>query len=77
VTPLHQVGEWVRGVFLQVPLGVARGLFVAVPLALLVWVLLLPRAATRPPGRPARWDENLKVWACVALLVQVAIYCLV
>jgi hypothetical protein len=73
-TPLHQVGDLVRELFLLVPLPVARALFVAVPAAMLIWVWRLPRAETSAPGGTGRWDENLKVWASVALLLQVVIY---
>lgn len=74
MTPLHYVGHWLRDAFSLVPLVVARGLFVALPLVLLVWVLLLPRSAVTPPGGANRWDENLKLWAGLALLIQIAIY---
>ena len=38
------------------------------------WVLSLPRSETTPPGRDSGWDANLKLWAAVALLIQIAIY---
>lgn len=74
MTVLHQFGGMLREVLLQVPLTAVRVLFVALPVVLLVWVLLLPREETTPSGRPSRAGENLKVWAAIALLVQVLIY---
>lgn len=75
MSPLHHVGEFLRELLLRVPLGLARGLFVATLLALLLWVWLLPSSQTRPPHRPPRPSENLKLWAGLALLIQIAIYC--
>jgi hypothetical protein len=74
MSPLHQFGEAVRQLLLQVPLGVARALFVFLLIALLVWVLTLPRAQTTPPNRKPRLGENLKLWASLALLIQILIY---
>lgn len=76
MTPLHHIGQFVRELFLQIPLPVARGLFLALPILLLIWVWLLPREATTPPGGTARWDENLKLGATVALMLQIVIYSL-
>lgn len=41
-----------------------------------LFLLRLPCAVTSPPGGEERWDANLKVWAAVALLLQVVLYCL-
>jgi hypothetical protein len=76
VTPLHSVGQFLRELLAQVPLPVARALFLAVPAVLLVWVLRLPRAETTSPAGRGRWDEDLKVWAGLALLIQIVIYSL-
>ena len=76
MTPLHQIGNALRELVLSVPLPAVRVLFVLVPLALLVWVLFLPREHTRPPGGKGRAGENLKIWAALALLIQIAIYAL-
>ena len=75
MTPLHVIGDYLRQLFAAVPLPAVRVLFVAVPLVMLVWVLTLPRSAVVPPESKGRWDENLKVWAGLALLIQVVIYC--
>lgn len=74
MTPLHVFGNWLRELFGMIPPPVVRILFVAVPMVLLIWVLRLPREAVTPPNHPARWDENLKLWAAVALVIQIGIY---
>lgn len=59
-----------------IPLTWIRVVFIAVPLLLAVWVLLLPAQSGVSPNHPRRWVGNLKFWAALALLVQVAIYAL-
>jgi hypothetical protein len=76
VSVLHQIGDLLREALLAVPLWAARVLFLALPVVVLVWVLTLPGAETRPPGRPARASENLKIWAALALVIQIVIYSL-
>ena len=76
MTPLHQFGEALRQLLLQVPLGVARALFLLLLGGLLCWVLTLPRAQTSPSDDPPRLAENLKIWAALSLIVQIAIYSL-
>ncbi|GIW81743.1 MAG: hypothetical protein KatS3mg105_3550 [Gemmatales bacterium] len=73
-TPLHVLGEWIRQLLSQIPLPVVRAVFVAVPIAVLIWVWRLPAEAALPPQPTGRLDENLKVWASLALLIQIAIY---
>jgi hypothetical protein len=63
VTPLHYLGDLVRELFARIPLPVARAIFLAVPVLLLVWVLRLPREETTPP-------------AAAALVLQIVIYAL-
>ena len=77
MTPLHEIGDWLRGMLLLIPMGVVRGLFVALPALLILWVLRLPRAATTPQETESRPLDNLKLWAVLALLIQVAIYLVV
>ena len=77
MSPLHLIGEWTRGVLVQVPMPVVRVLFIGVPTLLLVWVLTLPRAETQPPGGAASITGNLKIWASLALMIQIVIYALV
>lgn len=74
MTPLHHFGDFVREVMLQVPLSAVRALFLTTLLLLAIWVLKLPKEVTTPPGGPRRWDENLKVGALLALLIQIVIY---
>lgn len=75
--PLHFIGTLLRSGFAQIPLPVARAFFVALPLLLMVWVLRLPDRTTTPAGRDCHWSEDLKVWAWLALAIQVVIYCVV
>jgi hypothetical protein len=74
MTPLHQFGEALRNLMLTIPLTAVRGLFLLTLIVVLFWVLRLPTAAVTPPGGARRWDENLKVGAAFALLLQIAIY---
>lgn len=73
MTPLHALGNALRDLLSQIPLSAVRVIFVLLLVVLLIWVLSLPRSETRPPGEP-RWDANLKLWAAIALLIQIAIY---
>lgn len=74
MTPLHHFGNFVRDLFLSIPLGGARLLFIALPIVLLIWVLSLPREETTPEQGKGSWDENLKLGATIALVLQVLIY---
>jgi hypothetical protein len=74
MTPLHQFGESIRNVMLMIPLSAVRGLFLLTLIVLLIWVLRLPTAAVTPTGGAKRWDENLKIGAALALLLQIAVY---
>jgi len=74
MTPLHHLGEFFRDLLLRVPLDGVRGLFVAALAGLLLWVLWLPREQTCPPAAPGRPLQNLKLWAALALLLQIVIY---
>ena len=76
MTPLHDLGELLRNVVLMIPLRSVRVLFVGTLVALLVWVLRLPNSEVTPAGGARRWDENLKVGAALALVIQIVIYCL-
>jgi hypothetical protein len=73
MTPLHVIGEALRELLGSVPLGIVRVFFVAVPLAVLVWVVRLPDTETSD-GPVTGWSGNLKVWAAVALIIQILIY---
>lgn len=75
MTPLHHFGDLVRDAMLAIPLSWVRGLFLSTLIAVLVWVLLLPRSETTPAGGAKRWDENLKYGAALALGIQIIIYC--
>ena len=76
MSPLHYLGNFLRELLGQIPLGVARALFVAALAALLLWVLSLPGHQVKPPGPSGPLSENLRIWAAVALLIQITIYLL-
>ena len=74
MTPLHHVGEFLRALLLEIPMPVVRGLFLAVPLALIVWVLRLPRSQVTAPAEKGGRGGNLRTWAILALALQVLDY---
>ncbi len=74
MTPLHHIGDFFRNALLTIPLPGVRVIFVALQLALLLWVLSLPRSAATPPDGSGGWTSNLKIWASLAVLVQVVVY---
>jgi hypothetical protein len=74
MTLLHYFGDFLRELLAAVPLGWVRVAFVALPMAVLAWVVALPKAHTRPQRDQTHWAEDLKIWAVLALLVQIAIY---
>lgn len=74
MTPLHALGELVREWMMSIPLPAVRGLFLLTLCIVLIWVIRLPTSVTTPPGGARRWDENLKVGAVLALLIQIVIY---
>jgi len=76
MSPLHQVGGFLRELLSGVPLGMARLLFVLLLASLLAWVWTLPKSQIEPEGRRPRLSENLKLWASVALGIQILIYLL-
>jgi len=55
---------------------VARGLFIALPLAVLIWVLTLPNEETTRPGSIPGRRVNLKIGVAMALGLQILIYSL-
>lgn len=73
MTILHQIGEALRTALSQIPLWMVRGLFLVTLLVLLVWVIRLPRSAGREHAGSG-WSSDLRLWAAVALLIQIVIY---
>lgn len=75
MTFLHQIGNFLREKTDMIPLSLVRAVFVAIPVIILIWVLLLPKSETTPQeDRPIRWDENLKIGASIALVFQIMVY---
>ena len=74
MTLFHEFGTVVRELLLAIPMPMARALFVLMPLALLIWVLLLPREQTVPIDSSHPRRDNLKWAAGLALALQVLIY---
>ena len=75
MTILHWIGESIRHQLLHVPLIVARSLFVGLLLILMAWIVQLPASQTTPQDRKFEWYEDLKIWAWLALLFQIVVYC--
>ena len=75
MTILHWLGDYLRQACLWVPMGVARGCFVALLLGLMVWIVQLPRSAVTP-RTDCPWHEDLRYWAWLALLIQLFAYAL-
>lgn len=74
-TPLHQFGDLLRSLLISIPMPMVRLLFLALIAIVLVIVLRLPNSATTPVKSGAvRWDENLKIWGALALVIQLLIY---
>lgn len=76
MTPIHKFGDFLRETLMLIPLSAVRVLFLVSLVAVLVWVITLPRERTEPPGGAKRWDANLKITAALALLIQIVIYAL-
>ncbi|HAP09124.1 MAG TPA: hypothetical protein DCR20_14980 [Planctomycetaceae bacterium] len=76
MTILHTVGDWLRAYLLMVPPGVVRGLFLALPVLLLIWVWRLPRERVLPSQGAYRWDADLRISAGLALGIQILVYAL-
>ena len=74
MTPLHSFGEALRQLLQAIPLSIVRLLFVGTLVVVLLWVLRLPRSETTPAEGAIRWDENLKLGAGLALVIQILIY---
>ena len=78
MTPLHDFGELLRHAFGLLPMGFVRLLFVALPAAVLCWVLWLPPLSADGERRPAPYSlSDLRIWAALALIAQILIYGLV
>ncbi|QDV48036.1 hypothetical protein [Gimesia fumaroli] len=73
MTPLHHIGNFIRELVVPIPLWCVRALFLGTLIAVLIWVVRLPKENTTP-SETAPWYQNLKIWACLALAIQIVIY---
>lgn len=69
------IGDQLRAGFLQIPLWAARGLFLTLLFGLMVWIVQMPKSATAPRA-DSPWHEDLRVWAWLALVIQMFAYAL-
>ena len=74
MTFLHWIGETLRLQLERVPLSVARWLLIGVFLVLMFWVVQLRSSEATPSDRQSKWYEDLRIWAWLALMMQVIIY---
>ena len=75
MTPLHHWGDFFRELVLAVPMWAARAIFVFALIVVFVWVLRLPPDRVSPPENEDRkWTNNLKLWAAIAIGMQIIIY---
>jgi len=78
MTPLHHIGEFIRQILTAIPLPMVRLLFAVFFLTLIVWVWRLPRERWAPSlDGETGLTANLKLWALVALGIQLALYLLI
>ncbi|MBQ15726.1 MAG: hypothetical protein CMJ65_01240 [Planctomycetaceae bacterium] len=73
-TFLHTFGDAIREAMALVPLSAVRGLFVALPLVLLAWILVRPVKSAEGDEPPEHPTVSLKIAATFALLLQAVIY---
>jgi len=76
MTLFHWIGDTLRQQLELIPLSTARWLMIGLFLSLMFWIVQLPTDLTNPKDRPARWSNDLKIWAWLALIFQILIYSL-
>ena len=76
MTLLHWIGDTLRQQLDLIPLSTARWLMIGLFLSLMFWIVQLPTDQTNPTDRPAKWSNDLKIWAWLALIFQILIYSL-
>ena len=67
---LRVPGESIRRLLLMVPLPLAQGLFLLVPVLLLWWICTVAEAEIKGELHGARRAVNLRAFAIAALLLQ-------
>ena len=77
MTSLHWIGRFLHEILSEIPLVIVHVIFIAIPGMLMIWVLRLPKEVTIFPGseRQPLW-KDLKLWASLALFMQLVIYSL-
>lgn len=75
MTPLHSFGQFVRNAVQSVPLRCVRAGILLSLVALLAWVLLLPKSDTTSADAGDR-SPDLRWGAAAAILLQITIYAL-
>ena len=70
---LHWIGDQLRQSFVAIPLWAAKGLFLGLLFGLMVWIVQIPKSAATPHASAA-WHEDLRLWAWLALLIQMFVY---
>jgi len=74
MTLFHHIGNALRELLMKLPLWSVRAVFLLVFIMLIIWVLTLPKHATVAPNSEHKPGHNLKLWATLALLIQVIVY---
>ncbi|MDF1754580.1 MAG: hypothetical protein P1U89_17480 [Verrucomicrobiales bacterium] len=75
MTPFHHIGNVIRDFVTAVPMPMVRVLFALFFISLIIWVWRLPKDRWMPEGvTKVDLSSNLRFWALIALLVQLAIY---
>ncbi len=74
MTFLHTIGEALRIQLEAVPLSIAKWLMIGVFLLMLFWVIQVSSRKATPADRSSIWFEDLRIWAWLALMIQVVIY---
>lgn len=72
-TFLHHIGDAIREMMAAVPLPLVGWVFVAIPAALLLWVLTC-RISPEDEDTDPRATRLIRIGAAVALLLQIVIY---
>lgn len=73
-TVLQIPGQIMRDIVLAIPMPLARGIFIAYFLTLLVWVMLLPKEEAQFQPSEGGQVRSLKPMTAVSLAIIIGIY---